>query len=131
MRRFFKTLLLWLCILSLPVQGMAAVTRLSCAPAHHQAVQVWAADHAGHDHHASHGDAMAHDHHQQDQQGQQQGADKCSVCASCCTGLGFVATFPQWPVAPPAHAPWVATFKPLLPSFLPEGLERPPRSDLA
>lgn len=128
MVKLFKTLLVWLCILSLPVQGMAAVMRLSCGLAHHHQAKVMAEqDHAAHEHHA-HADGLGHaDHHQQ----QGQGADKCSACASCCTGLGFVATFPHWPVALQAHAPWEATFKSLLPSFLSEGLERPPRSVLA
>lgn len=131
MSKLFKTLLVWLCILSFPVQGMAAVMRLSCGPAHHQAMvvadqQMAHEDHAEHEHHAAHQDEGADQHATQSHQG----ADKCSACASCCPGLGFVMNFPQWPVAPQAHAPMVATFKPLLPSFLPEGLERPPRSVL-
>jgi hypothetical protein len=131
MLSFFKTLLVWLCILSLPVQGLAAVTRLSCGPAHHQALVPASQAHEAHEHLAGHHmDGMDHDHGMH--QAQHQGADKkCSVCASCCAGLGLVASFPQWPVALQASPALVATFKSLLPSFLPEGLERPPRSAIA
>ncbi len=125
MIKLLKILLVWLCVLSLPVQGMAAVTQLSCGAAHHHPVS---AEQAVHEHDASgdHG-AQANQHPQQ----HQPSADKCSVCASCCTGLGMVATLPQWQSPGQAHAALVATFKSLLPSFLPEGLERPPRPSLA
>lgn len=137
MSKLFKTLLVWLCILSLPFQGVAAGMRLSCGPAHHQMMvaanqplahqdHVVHKHHDEHEHHAVHQDESPGEHPAQGHQG----ADKCSACASCCTGLGFAMSFPQWPVALHAHAPMVATFKPLLPSFLPEGLERPPRSVL-
>ena len=78
-----------------------------------------------HEHHAMH-EGVDHpaSHHPQS-------ADKCSVCASCCAGLGMAATVPQWLLPSQEHAALVATFKLLLPSFLPEGLERPPRPFLA
>lgn len=123
MTKLLKILLVWLCVLSLPVQGMAAVTRLSCGTAHHHPVN---AEHHMHEHHAQHAGSGDHaaPHHQPS-------ADKCSVCASCCSGLGMVATFIPWLVPCHEHAVLVATFKPLLPSFLPDGLERPPRLILA
>lgn len=122
MTKLLKILLVWLCVLSLPVQGMAAVTLQSCGTAHHQPVNE---EHAAHEHDGMH-DVSEHGvaHHQQ-------GVDKCSVCASCCTGLGMLATLVPWLVPSQRHPALVATLKSLLPSFLPEGLERPPRSFLA
>lgn len=138
MSKFLKTFLLWLCILSLPVQGMAAVTRLACGALHLDPMVVVAGEaeqvvheehHAGH--HADDMGEQASPCHEPAQSAAHHGADKCSACAWCCTGLGMLAAVPEWPVMAHAPAVWVATFKPLLPSFLSDGLERPPRSNLA
>ena len=43
----------------------------------------------------------------------------------------MVATFAQWLAPSHEHEVLVATFRPLLPSFMPDGLERPPRLILA
>ncbi|MES2091770.1 MAG: hypothetical protein V4532_17600 [Pseudomonadota bacterium] len=148
MSKLLKTLLVWLCVLSLPIQGVAAATMLSCGSGHRHELmsQVLSEapvdvghhhnvdeDHVMHEHLAAQGDATDGDHHHDAGQpgSHHHGADKCSACASCCTGVGMVATFPQWRVPVQEHASLMATFTSLLPSFLPEGLERPPRLSLA
>lgn len=134
MNRILKTLLLWILIAALPVQGLAAASNASCGPAHH----VSAAAAAVADQH--HGDASIH-HHDGGMHaaGHVAAADTveapsaagdhgyCSACAACCIG----ATGP-----PPALtlvisdrcSEAIAIFAP--PAFaghIPAGLERPPR----
>lgn len=122
MTKLLKILLVWLCVLSLPVQGMAAVTKLACGSSHHHLVKATHAGHgAGADHAKEHAKAHA----------SASAADKCSVCASCCTGLGLLPTVGQWPLVSQQHAALIAIPQLPLPSFVPDGLERPPRPTLA
>jgi hypothetical protein len=136
-------LLLWLLIAALPVQGLAAAVRVSCAQAHHGLPAATetahchgddAADHARH-HHAHDGAAMASfdDAHVP---GTSAGGEKsagyasayCSACAACCTGaLAPPPTVLRPPergssdtilLSPPASAT----------GYIPAGLERPPKA---
>jgi hypothetical protein len=114
----FKTLLIWLCMLSLPIQGMAAVTMASCKAVHHQQSKHQHEHHAMGEHHAG-GDP----HHSV--------ADKCSACASCCIGTAMVTPVLHWQGTMVEPSPLVAAVKVLRPSFHPDGFERPPRSLIA
>ena len=144
MPRFIKTLMLWLLLAALPLQGMAAATRMSCAPAPHaamaaQAHQAHQAAHAQHatpaadDHadHAGHAAGAGHDRHaaaQDTAPDQHHHASACSHCAACAFGAA---------APPPAPATVHAGAGPDLPfpaaprgtaGFIPPGLERPPRA---
>jgi hypothetical protein len=143
MNRALKTLLLWLLITALPVQGLAAVMKASCGPAHHSSLPIVimaAADHhhgdATHAHHQHHHDAAMHSvadasasdsHTTTDGSSAKHESAYCSACAACCVGA----------VAPPPASDWTPTHSssetaapspaPLVAGFIPDGLERPPR----
>ena len=139
MPRFINTLMLWLLLAALPLQGMAAATRMSCAPAPNTAMtsEAQQTTHAGHampaagDHasHAAEGvqgqhaaaaqDAAPNQHHH---------TSACGNCAACAFGAA---------APPPALAPVHAGAGADLPfsaaprgtaGFIPPGLERPPRA---
>jgi hypothetical protein len=143
MNRLFKTLLLWLLIAALPLQGFAAAMKASCGSAQHDLLQVAIMDDEHHDDgvvtHSHHHDAGAdsslsdsaantdkssatHDKHQH---------SSCSACAACCVGA----------VAPPSASIWTPTYSssemvvispsPLVTGYIPGGLERPPRHTFA
>jgi hypothetical protein len=142
MIRILKTLLLWLLIAALPVQGMAAVMKASCGPAHHGAMPtVTTVNEHHHDQHASH----EHEHHDhaiahsdstasgsamttdQSSAGHQHENSSCSACAACCAGA--VAP-PSALLLAPVHGSSEAVLispAPLVTGHIPDGLERPPR----
>lgn len=140
MNRTLKTLLLWLLIAALPIQGLAAAMQASCGPAHHTALAISAITdahpHAGkvtysHDgqdaltHHAASDSPVTAEHSSGTQQKHQ--SSFCSACAVCCVAA----------VAPPSAAihtpvysnsgPVVLSPSPLVTGFIPAGLERPPK----
>jgi hypothetical protein len=140
MNRTLKTLLLWLLIAVLPIQGLAAAMQASCGPAHHTASAISAIteahSHAGkvtysHDgqdavtHHAA-SDAPVTADHSSGTPHKHQSAF-CSACAACCVGA----------VAPPSAAIQTPVYSnsglivisppPLVTGFIPAGLERPPK----
>lgn len=145
MNRSIKTFFLWLLIAVLPLQGMAAAVKTSCGTEHHSAsntiVQIKHATMQTHDAkmHHRHEQMAAHDMHadtvtMQDLfSGSPQPVKHkvknaaCSSCASCCIGaiaLLSVATFSS------GHddgAFIVTAPAPLTASFIPSGLERPPK----
>ena len=136
MRPLGRLLLIWLLLLAVPLQGMAAAARLHCAsgvtrdsaPA---GAPVSEALHAGlvegmHDH------AVHRGQHPQDA-GSDVGADaergashRCSACAACCPLLGLPVQTLLLPVSPPGAPPAVAVVV-SRESFVPFGLDRPPR----
>jgi hypothetical protein len=139
MIRAFKTFFLWLLIASLPVQGMAAAMKSSCAEEHHataSATEMPAmAEHhhaqmtAHHQHadgmHMASADAPVEQPHATDHKLK---SSVCSSCASCCLGASAP---PSVTVLTPVYdsAEFViASPSPLLASFIPAGLERPPKS---
>jgi hypothetical protein len=138
MFRVLKTLLLWLIIVALPAQGVAAVIKSSCGPRHHSLMAVASLGVYHHDHDAgSHHhnaipahvtlDDVAPDTSASSDSLSTAKSSYCSACAACCVGA----------VAPPAASLWVpANIRPerivLSPesgvvSFIPSGLERPPK----
>ncbi|HET7795984.1 MAG TPA: hypothetical protein VFL64_21525 [Rhizobacter sp.] len=127
----FRTLLMCLLMLALPVQGWAMQRMLFCAPDTHTVVHAPADnEHAAH-HHMEHSkadaNAKAGDMHQHTAD---PGHGKCSACASCCTGLALLAaplTFGA--SAPTAH--YAAAVFSGHSGHVPHRLDRPPRSALA
>lgn len=140
MTRLFHTLLLWLLMAALPVQGMAAAIGTSCAPIEHAGIPMLAPsglqqDHGATHHHDEYHSAPAVQHlHGSDAGSAPDHApagkhkqSTCGVCASCCTGA--VAP-PSAPVPMPEHDHAGVALPPFhLPvtGFVPAGLERPPR----
>jgi hypothetical protein len=55
----------------------------------------------------------------------------CSSCASCCVGAVALSSIPVLVPAYDGSTFVIATPAPLLASFVPAGLERPPKSFLA
>ncbi|WP_089398562.1 hypothetical protein [Noviherbaspirillum humi] len=138
MTRLLKTLLLWLLMAALPLQGLAAVVKSACAPAEHATMIAANAD-AGHRHAAG----TAHHHHDGAEASAHGAAHdtvkaakaeapahkhaSCSACATCCVG----ALAPPTPsLTTPDHAgsELVVLSPPALAvAHLTAGQERPPK----
>lgn len=144
MRFWLRTLTVWLLALALPVQAIAVAGMAHCGPSH-QRMHVVQADaqahsHAGHEkaagggEHHHHHDAAAtattvHDLAQADNI-TDLGAYKCSACASCCAGFALPSAMPK--LVAPEFVPTVfAAVELRVDRFAADGLERPPRIDLA
>ena len=144
MRLLVRVLLVWLMVLALPVQGFAAAAMQHCAPMQQrQAVAGAVNEHAHHESiavevpgSAADADAHGHDHAHQPAAGDIAAGDpttadhQCSVCAACCLALALPASAVKLPSVL-IDAPFSRTASPALPSFVPPGLERPPRTHLA
>jgi hypothetical protein len=141
MNRFLKTLLLWLLIAALPLQGLAAVIQSSCGPSHHALTRANAVvtvhhhdgiahSHDGHDvaMQTSADDASANVQLSDDNSlSIKHKASSCSACAACCVGAA----------APPSASIWAPVYSssefvlisptPLVAGFIPASLERPPK----
>lgn len=145
MNRLFKTAMLWLLALALPVQGFAAVTQSSCAPQiQHMLAESAAMQSSVQSHHQS--ASAEHQHHQMnvqakhaanvdtsaapDHQTNSHAKVKCSACATCCIGIAMLPVMPQLPAFPLASTPIVASLSSLFPGHIPDGLKRPPKFSL-
>lgn len=135
MHRFVKTLLLWLLIAGLPLQGLAAVTKMACgavhgaAASHHASPPAPAAASMHHHEHAAHHaepvTELASAPAASSLAGYQDGY--CSACSACCFGAWIPPSelkcepmvFQVATLSADAPASFVA--------FIPPGLERPPR----
>lgn len=157
MNRVVRAVLVWLMVIAMPVQGMAASTMLSCGPGHGRMMAGLAFDaqaarsseagepmdghvhahvdahHAPHDH-ATQGDAAA-SHAAADADGADSllphhGSFGCSACAACCSVLALPTGY-SLPEAPgPMHPVRMPLVEPVA-SHQPDGLDRPPRTVLA
>lgn len=138
MLRSCKTLLLWLLLVALPLQGIAAAAMVSCR----QVEQVQALAQADHSaHHAYHyaagdmpmadGQAMHHDgdhHGSHDHANDKHGTSTlCSACAICCVGAAPLPAGFNWIATRVGSEPVVISPAPLVTGFIPSSLERPPR----
>lgn len=103
-----RRLLIWCLMLALPVQSLAAAAMRSC---HSADVGQAVTAHAGH-----HPDAVSAD-----------SSDRCSACALCHLGAAWI---PVPPATPEMASGWqaVTLTAPTVHSFVPGGLERPPRN---
>ncbi len=154
-----RTVLAWLLMLAIPVQGFAATAMLFCAPSHHGVVstitafQVAASKPQASEHSAHYHAGMqqsAHHEHESDvsSSATSNAADspdlaktaplkigkvadgKCSACATCCTGSALVSAPQMNPVAMTGSDSIPFTLESFF-SYVPEGFDPPPRSILA
>jgi hypothetical protein len=135
-----RCLLIWLMALAVPLQGVAAANLRYCMPVHERMQETGTAHADGSSHavpshrhlpgdHASDASDAAHDAGPHDA-AEGFKAGKCSACAACCVALGLPADAVQVPVVP-ADA-FIARLRVAAPpSFVPGGLDRPPRTYLA
>ncbi len=137
-----RLLLIWLMALALPVQGFAAAAGRHCAAGHERAQVATVVAATGseavqraHDgYQAMHGHAAADAGHHSDAapdggKASPLTADttKCSACAACCAALAL----PAGPIVLPAPVLGTAVALPAVvaaASFVPGGLDRPPRA---
>lgn len=144
MPSFVRLVLVWLMVLAIPVQGFAAAAMQHCGPTHEQMRGVSST--------ASAGDGHAHVHAGQTDAGSSHSASPepaaaqpssalpddiaadagvtCSACAGCCVALGIPAATVRLPAAPIGVAA-VDRSPTQRESFVPAGLDRPPRAVLA
>ncbi len=120
-----RPLFVWLLLLALPLQGLAAATMLNCATVHGAAVAAHDDPPHGHDHDHDHGVMTAA---QPDAAGDAHAPDhKCSACAACHASLGLPAALPALPDFDIAEVHGTVPASGASP-FLTGGPERPPRS---
>ncbi|GAA4412201.1 hypothetical protein [Quisquiliibacterium transsilvanicum] len=125
MRSLLRSLFVWLMALALPLQGIAAVGMQACGPVHERAGQVAAAAHdAGHMH--AHADAE----HVTAGQESPAAGHQCGACAACCTAAALPSAV-VFAAASGAAAELIPAAPERVASFVPPGLERPPRAILA
>jgi len=138
MNRTFKTFLVWILMLMLPLHAVAASVGMSCAPlrqhqapmtsAHHQPAADAHAHHGGeHADHAMHGTAPDAGDHAPTPDIAKKVHSSCSACSALCAGA----------VAPPSAFLPLPTFdgsealvvspSAFLTGFIPDGPQRPPR----
>lgn len=146
MRLSLRSLLIWLMALALPIQAVAAASMLHCGAAHRlmQGGSLAAVAPDGHD--AVH-DATPHQHADSSagldadlSAGDSSDASlsasplgddfTCSACANCCSAVALPSRLVRLP-APAIEAHATALPASGLVSFVPGGIDRPPRTFLA
>lgn len=155
MNRVVRAVLVWVMVIAMPMQGMAASLMLFCGPSHERMLQgpVVAAsaarpaqagepahDHAGAGHavhdHAAQGDrvvsqpALGADADSAHGLSAHDGKVSCSACAACCSALALPASFSLPEVVRVAHPMQTSASAPVA-SHQPDGPDRPPRASLA
>jgi hypothetical protein len=134
-RKIFHSLMIWLMLLAVPLQGFAAASMLSCesilsavnssansgtagkadSHTHHHSAM------AEHQDHAEHGSATHHD-------GGTLHADaKCGFCAACCVGATMSPSSIVALELKPTVADWLFSVSNFPISTVPASLERPPQ----
>lgn len=146
MRLSVRSLLIWLLVLATPIQAIAAAGMQHCGPVH-QLMQVGTTVAASIDEQEMSHDASPHEHAEA---ATESGAETnpggasdatvnaaafaddytCSACANCCSAVGLPSAVVRIPAQP------IGVHVSLLPasevvSFVPGGIDRPPRTVLA
>ena len=135
-----RFLMIWLLIATLPMQAMAAATRVTCSAVHglsaaaDVSIQTGLADSRSHVHHAAMpAEDMAAEpasHTASDHSGDHSNHHKntaCGNCGACCIGaLALPEALTLAPTLDAASAEIISP-SPLVTGFIPDGLERPPR----
>lgn len=149
MTLWLRSLLIWLLVLAVPAQAAAAASMAFCGPGHHPSAVAMPLAQAGHSVHAHHegdapggqaqhfmaeqavdaSDATAADLPTPAKTTKAAKADKqkCSVCASCCSGGAILSTMPQL-VAPEFGATEFVAVARAIPVVAAGGPDRPPRN---
>jgi hypothetical protein len=140
-----RSLLIWLMVLVLPGHGLAASVMQHCAPAdppvHSAATVAWSMDGTDHVHalelpehdpaRAVHGsEVLATDGMNFAHGESAEGAGQCNACAACCPAIGMPPSVSPIPT-PPAETRTLQLPFMEVESFVPGGLDRPPRTPLA
>lgn len=137
MSRVLKTLMLWLLVLAIPTQGIAAAASASCGPSHHasgvtlrvgELVERDAAA-ASQRHFSGQLDSIIHD-VDSDPEAEQSLHDdhaKCAACNTCCLGALLPPPDTRWNPAP-AGSGFAVAFDSVPSVYTPPGPERTPRS---
>jgi hypothetical protein len=123
---FFRFLAVLLLALTIPVQGLAAVTGAQCmALTHHQ-------DGAGQENHAHDDGANGHDAaphtHSSDSaatHGNEGSNNHCGPCTACCASVSIAGPVARSILSSPSNTKYVF-FQSLPPGVQPDGLFRPP-----
>lgn len=126
----------WLLIVAIPVQGLAATAMTHCGARHSGAVAATLVDHALHDHaaawhdgashHSAHQHASASDGPVDTSDLKHDGYVKCSACAACCLGLALPSSLSVLLPVLPSVAANCGVFSSAL-EVIVTGPERPPR----
>jgi hypothetical protein len=137
-----RSWLVWLLVLALPVQGVAAMRAQHCAPTQERLQTAVSAapgphaaqPHAADGHHAAHAHAVAAAHESASDPASaglpDTGGAKCSACAACCPVLGLPTRVLD--LLPGLTSSTTMELRRIrVDSFVPGGLDRPPRPDLA
>ena len=143
MGSFVKTLLIWLLVLALPAQGIAAAAMTFCGSGHHGVASVHVAMSAASEH-LHRGDSLSV--HRSDsgdfvaaatieaasatEKASQAAQQKCSACASCCSLGAMLSTVPVIASFDPAPTVFT-TVVPTVDAVATDGPDRPPRIALA
>lgn len=142
MRRLLERWLMFVIILAMPLQGLAAATMFHCgaapagahdaaaSPGHTHADPVAPHHHQGAAPDGHHGHAAAAATDEAANADLQAPLSKCSACASCCTA-GALPSAPMVIASPELPQSFTAPAATRVEPFVTHGLERPPRSFLA
>ena len=148
MYKLTRTVLTWLLMFAIPVQGFAATAMLFCAHGHHSTVARAISQSPISDHHAGLPAQAGHQHGDQAKlTSASQSSDlsvahvasakigkvadgKCSACATCCTGSIIVSTQSFSHVAM-TSSERISFIQESFVNYTPEGLDPPPKSFLA
>jgi hypothetical protein len=136
MIRALKTLLFWLLIAALPLQGAVAAMQVTCAPAayaegqggraaagHHQEGAASHADGGG----ASAASDAPFNSDKQPATPHNHQSSSCSACAACCVGASAPPSM-SLPAPAEGSSEFVVTPRHrLVTGFIPAGLDRPPK----
>lgn len=130
---FFRTWLVWLMLLAIPLQGFAAASSLLCdAPGKPVASRVGANMHEGH---CAGPDSAPPDSAAPDTAAPDSAAAgspaKCSNCAFCCVGMAIAPAVGVAAEARPLASEPIAYAAMHVTAHIPGGLERPPHSPIA
>jgi hypothetical protein len=147
-----RAALIWIVVLAIPAQGIAAATLLHCGPGHDRQVPsaVSTVDSVAHAHADGHSSTQMHHHASADTAVDSADANaapphdgagpdtvyaerakyKCSMCAQCCIGAALLYMAPSFALTQgtepaPTAVPAAAQ------GFITEAPERPPRQLLA
>lgn len=132
MNKLLQSLIVWILLLAVPLQGFAAATMMLCEP---QVAEAAAMPGAAHDHQAMLA-AQAAAHHDQAVSGHEgdggkhdrQAGGKCGACSTCCYGAAMAppTSLPMSSGAPAFESiPFAAGHAPTVDLA---GPERPPQS---
>ena len=125
MKKLRRLILLWILVMAIPLQGLAAASMMLCASEHHQVVNQVSSTSTSH--HDQLSDENSHCADMKTAAHQHASKDKCSSCTACCVGAAMLASYLGASVSRPASEKIDMVFSSQL-GHISDGLERPPRA---